>query len=75
VSHRCPRPGCPVTAVDDSRLMCRMCWALVPKPFQRAVNAAYDRGRGLGTPALRAAQQAAIAAAVKALGGGEGARS
>ena len=68
MSHACPRAGCPVTAVDDSRLMCRMCWALVAKPLQRAVNAAYDRGRGLGSPALRAAQRAAVAAAERALG-------
>jgi hypothetical protein len=63
MSHRCPVSGCLVTEVDDTRLMCRADWALVPKPVQRAVNLAYARGRGLGTPALRAAQEAAIAAA------------
>lgn len=68
MSHACPRTGCPVTAVDDSRLMCRMCWSVVPKPLQRAVNTAYARGRGLGSPALRAAQRAAIAAAERVLG-------
>lgn len=66
MSHRCPVPGCLVTEVDDTRLMCKADWALVARPLQRAVNAAYDRGRGLGTAALRAAQLAAIAAAERA---------
>lgn len=66
MSHPCPVSGCLVTAVDDSKLLCRADWALVPEPVQRAVNLAYDRGRGLGTPALLAAQKAAIAAAERA---------
>jgi hypothetical protein len=57
-----------VTAVDDSKLLCRMCWSVVPKPLQRAVNAAYGRGAGLGSKALVAAQRAATAAAERALG-------
>jgi hypothetical protein len=40
--------------------MCGIHWRLCPSVFQRAVNAAYDNGRGLGTAALRAAQRAAI---------------
>jgi|HubBroStandDraft_6_1064221.scaffolds.fasta_scaffold91611_3 hypothetical protein len=68
MSHPCPRTGCPVTSVEDSKLMCRMCWSVVPKPLQRAVNAAYGRGRGLGSTALIAAQRSAIAAAERALG-------
>jgi hypothetical protein len=67
MSHPCPRPGCQVTTVDDTRLMCGGCWAVVPEPFQRAVSLAYARGRGLGTPALRAAQKAAVAAAARVL--------
>jgi|HubBroStandDraft_6_1064221.scaffolds.fasta_scaffold2208109_2 hypothetical protein len=67
MSHRCPRPGCPVTVVDDDRALCRFDLAVVPKPVREALTAAYDRGRGLGTPALKAAQDAAIAAAVRAL--------
>jgi hypothetical protein len=63
MSHKCPVTGCLVTAVDDSRLLCKADWALVAKPLQRAVNLAYGRGRGLGSPALLAPQKAADAAA------------
>jgi hypothetical protein len=59
--HQCPARRCPRT-VPDHLLMCPLHWRLVPKPVQRAVNAAYDHRRGLGTPALRAAQLAAIRA-------------
>jgi hypothetical protein len=42
--------------------MCGIHWRLVPGVLQRAVNAAYDHGQGLGTAALRAAQITAIKA-------------
>jgi hypothetical protein len=42
--------------------MCGIHWRLVPAPMQRAVNAAYDHGQGLGTLALLHAQEAAIRA-------------
>jgi hypothetical protein len=67
MSHPCPRPGCLVTAVDDRRLMCHGCWSVVPRAIQRAVTLAYAGGRGRGSPALRAAQDAAIGAATRAL--------
>jgi hypothetical protein len=43
-------------------LMCRPHWYQVPKPIRGAVWAAWDEGRGAGTPAHRAAIEAAIAA-------------
>ena len=61
MSHKCPRDGCRRT-IADRLLMCGGCWGLVPKPLQRAVYAAYNRGRGLGSPRLLAAQDAAIKA-------------
>src|SRR5579872_1838085 len=62
MSHTCPASGCTAT-VSDAMLMCRKDWAKVPRPLQRAVYRAYDHGRGLGTEALRHAQDAAIRAA------------
>jgi hypothetical protein len=67
MSHPCPVAICTTTVLDDSRLMCRPHWALVAKPVQRAVYDAYDRGRGLGTPKLQAAQDAAVRAVDRAL--------
>jgi hypothetical protein len=58
-THPCPARRCP-RDVPDHLLMCGIHWRLVPGVNQRAVNAAYDHGRGLGTAALRAAQIAAI---------------
>ena len=60
-THRCPAWHCP-RDVPDELLMCRLHWRLVPAPLQRAVNAAYARGAGLGTTALLAAQTAAVRA-------------
>lgn len=62
MSHKCPRIGCRQT-IADRLLMCGGCWGLVPKRLQRAVYAAYKSGRGLGSPQLLAAQEAAIRAA------------
>jgi hypothetical protein len=59
MSHPCPRNGCTAT-VDDRYLMDSGCWRLVPAALQRAVYAAYKRGKGIGSPQLLAAQQAAI---------------
>lgn len=59
MTHLCPRRGCP-REVPDHLLMCGIDWRQLPAPLQRAVNAAYDHGEGLGTPALYAAQRAAI---------------
>jgi hypothetical protein len=59
VTHLCPARRCP-REVPDHLLMCRDDWRLLPLPLQRAVNAAYDHGRGLGTPGLLEAQRAAI---------------
>lgn len=61
MSHQCPRNGC-ARVVPDSRLMCAADWRQVPKPLQRAVYATYNRGKGLGSPQLLAAQDAAIRA-------------
>jgi hypothetical protein len=61
MSHQCPRNGCTRT-VDDTRLLCGPDWKLVPDHLQRAVYAAYKRGKGLGSPQLAAAQDAAVRA-------------
>jgi hypothetical protein len=47
--------------------MCPLHWRLVTPPLQRAVNAAYAHGDGLGSPALMAAQDAAIRAVNRVL--------
>jgi hypothetical protein len=60
-THECPRTGCSRT-VRDQFLMCSDDWALVPPPLQRSVYAAYKRGKGIGSPQLLAAQEAAIRA-------------
>jgi hypothetical protein len=60
MTHLCPRRGCP-REVPDHLLMCGIDWRLVPKPLQRAVNAAYDGPESVGSPQLVAAQRAAIA--------------
>jgi hypothetical protein len=54
--------------VPDHLLMCGPDWRLVPAPIARAVYTAYDRGAGLGTPELIAAQTAAIRAVNRAKG-------
>ena len=70
MSHQCPISGCePVE--DDTKLICRRHWAMVPKPLQRAVYRAYGNGRGLGSTALLRAQDAAIRAAEHQLAGRE----
>lgn len=61
-THACPIHGCDRTDVPDTMLMCARDWYKVPKALRRAVYRAYDHGAGVGTPALRAAQQAAIRA-------------
>jgi hypothetical protein len=61
MTHLCPARRCP-REVPDHLLMCGIHWRQVPAPLQRAVNAAYDHGRGLGTLALAAAQTDAITA-------------
>jgi hypothetical protein len=60
-THPCPARLCP-RDVPGHLLMCGIHWRLVPAPMQRAVNAAYDHGQGLGTLALLHAQEAAIRA-------------
>ena len=61
MSHECPRNGC-TTFVGSGKLMCGPCWKLVPQALQRAVYRAWDRGRGAGSQAHRAAVKAAIRA-------------
>jgi hypothetical protein len=62
MTHHCPAVGCTVTDVPDTHLFCREDWPRVPKPLRQAVIRAYARGAGRGSPALLAAQQAAIRA-------------
>lgn len=71
-THRCPAWHCP-RDVPDERLMCPLHWRLVPGPLQRAVNNAYyDPAAGVGSQALRAAQQAAIRAVNRTINPEEG---
>jgi hypothetical protein len=48
--------------VDDSKLMCRADWYRVPRPLRNAVPRACAGGTGLGSEALRHAQDLAIRA-------------
>jgi hypothetical protein len=59
--HDCPGPRC-TRRVPDRLLMCGPHWRLVPADLQRAVYAAYNHGRGVGSMELLTAQTAAIAA-------------
>jgi hypothetical protein len=59
MTHICPARRCGVE-LPDHLLMCRGHWALVPKPLQGAVYAAYNHGAGRGSLALAKAQLAAI---------------
>ena len=61
MSHQCPGNGC-ATLVDGGKLMCAGCWRQVPGPLQKAVYAAWGKGRGALSPAHRAAMKAAIRA-------------
>lgn len=61
MSHECPANGCDRT-VDAGKLMCAEDWRRVPKPLQKAVYSAWDKGRGALSPAHRAAMKAAIRA-------------
>jgi hypothetical protein len=60
MTHACPGPECKRDNIPDEYLMCSTHWYQVPKPLQRAVWAAYNKGAGVGSPALRAAQLAAV---------------
>jgi hypothetical protein len=59
LTHKCPRPGCE-KQVSRSRLMCGADWGQVPKPLQREVTVAWDRGRGIFSDRYAEARQAAI---------------
>lgn len=66
-THRCPAWKCQVADVEDSKLMCLVHWRMVPGPLQSAVWSALHT-HGLHSPALNAAQRAAIAAVNTRLG-------
>jgi hypothetical protein len=67
MTHLCPARRCP-RMVPDHLLMCGIHWRLVPAPIARAVNAAYRGPESVGTPALIAAQSAAIRHVNRAIG-------
>lgn len=71
MTHLCPARTCP-REVPDHLLMCGIHWRLVPRPYARAVNAAYAGGEGLGSTALLRAQQAAIRQVNTAIGATDG---
>ena len=60
--HDCPGPGC-TTRVSDLVAFCEPDEQRIPAHIREAITVAYDRGRGAGKPA----HKAAIAAAVRAL--------
>lgn len=60
-THKCPGHLCKAQ-VPRNKLMCGGHWGQVPGPLQREVYAAYDRGRGAGTPRHMRAVTAAISA-------------
>jgi len=64
-THLCPGRGCG-WRVPPGRLMCPGDWRRVPGPLQRAVRAAWDDGRGAGSPAHAAAMLRAAGAANRA---------
>ena len=66
-THLCPVRGCRWRVPWD-RLTCPGDWQRVPRPVQRAVLAAWDHGRGQGSPAHRAAMLRAVGAANRARG-------
>jgi hypothetical protein len=59
MAHTCPGGAC-TEDVPRNKLMCKGCWGKVPEPLQAAVYRAWDRGKGRGSAAHRAAIQAAI---------------
>jgi hypothetical protein len=63
VNHNCPRSGCAEQVAPD-RLACPRDWFQLPPAMRSAVNRAWDRGRGRGS----AAHRAAISAAIRYLG-------
>jgi hypothetical protein len=60
-AHQCPVPGCRIV-LPRTKLMCLAHWRKVPTGYRNAVHAAWDHGNGMGTEALRQAQDAALAA-------------
>jgi hypothetical protein len=67
MTHLCPARRCP-RMVPDHLLMCGQHWRMVPGPLARAVNAAYRGPESVGSPALIAAQSAAIRHVNQAIG-------
>jgi hypothetical protein len=64
--HECPKNGC-TKNVPVEMLACSSHWYEVPKPIRQAVWRAWDNGLGAGSPAHRRA----VAAAIRAMNGGE----
>jgi hypothetical protein len=60
--HTCP--ACGSEQVPPGKLLCWSDWRRVPAPLQRALYAAYDSGKGAGTPAHLEAMTACIKAAM-----------
>ena len=58
-THECPGYGC-TRRVPEHMLACRADWSRIPRVLRDAVWAAWDNGRGAGSPAHRAAITAAI---------------
>jgi hypothetical protein len=58
-THKCAAPSCEAQ-VPHAKLMCAADWSQVPRPLQREVYAAWDRGRGIFSDRYAEARRAAI---------------
>lgn len=58
-THQCPKRGCRVQ-VPYEQLACKRHWYELPKAIRDAVNKAFRRGLGIGTPEHNAAVNTAI---------------
>lgn len=56
-THKCP--GCGLVDVERHQLSCKPCWWRLPKPYRRALNAAYHQ-HGAGSSQHTAALQAVL---------------
>lgn len=66
--HKCPIDKC-ATNLSDALLMCADHWRCVPRPMQREVYAAYNRGKPPDREQLLRVQMKAIEYVNNALAG------
>lgn len=66
MAHNCPAPGCIVT-VNDTMLMCRQHWFMVPRDLRARLWATWNRGKGWGSKEHVTAMRACVHAVRKRL--------